>query len=264
MKVYKLKESSNFSFHSSIAYNQTYQLHCHSCFEVYAFADGEAEYMVEGQHYKLTPGTVLVMKPNVIHGIKVTGTTPYCRYTFHFTQNYITKEYQKLLLAPFYESQILYENKHLLSLLDWVLKADSLPAPIRNISRQTRFEAFLTELYSLKSHALPEDYPDYLKQILAYINQHMTEHMSVDELCSRFCISKSQLNRSFQSYLKTTVWNYISLKRVNIAKQLVLEGHPIETAAYLSGFSNYSTFYRSYVKIMGSSPSMLKTAAPNQ
>lgn len=263
MYVFNMEDVSGFAYNTSIEHNQNYKLHCHSCFEVYGFASGEAEYMVEGQHYQLTPGTVLIMKPNVVHGIKVNASAPYCRYAFHFMQDYISKEYQELLLAPFYETQILYENEHLLSLLDWVLKSNALPAPVQRISRQTRFEAFLTELYSLKSHALKEKRPDYLEQILTYINLHITEHLNVDELCSLFYVSKSQLTRSFQSYLKTTVWNYISLKRINIAKQLIYEGNSIETAAYLAGFSNYSTFYRSYVKITGSSPSTLKTATPN-
>lgn len=263
MYIHQLKNTSSFAFTKSVEHNQNYQLHCHSCFEVYAFSSGDAEYMIEGQHYQMTPGTVLIMRPNIVHGIRVKGTTPYCRYAFHFIQDYISKEYQELLLAPFYESQVLYKNKHLLSLLDWVLEANSLPEPVRRISRKIRFEAFLTELYSLKSHALTEKRPDYLEQILTYINLHITEHLNIDELCSLFYVSKSQLTRSFKSYLKTTVWNYISLKRINIAKQLIYEGNSIETAAYLAGFSNYSTFYRSYVKITGSSPSTIKTATSN-
>ena len=58
--------------------------------------------------------------------------------------------------------------------------------------------------------------------------------------------------------MNTTVGNYISLKRVHLARQLMLEGLSAEEAAIETGYKDYSTFYRTYKKIMGYSPTQTK------
>ena len=95
---------------------------------------------------------------------------------------------------------------------------------------------------------------DTIRNILAYINQHLTEDFTLDDLCKRFGISKSYLNKRFKEITGTTLWNYVLVKRLTVARQNIHNGMPIQEAYRLSGFSDYSNFYRCYVKQFNCSP----------
>ena len=236
--------------------SEEFLLHCHGFFEIYYFTGGHVDYMVEGSHYNLKPGTLILFKPGAVHGVKIWGDQEYTRYAFHFMPDLIPPEHRELLLSPFYENLVVYENVDLAPAFDFVLLAADLPKKVRQIAVASRFCSLLTQLYALKLHQGDSAAPagDLTGAIIAYINEHITEEITLDEIAQHFFISKSQLNRVFRRSMDTTVGNYISLKRVNIARQLLYGGESAEAAAAAAGFRDYSTFYRSYRRILGYSP----------
>lgn len=246
----------DFSKKRTVENTEEFYLHCHGFYEIYYFVSGHVDYMVEGTHYSPKPGTLIFFKPGSIHGVKIHGDREYIRYTFHFMPDIIPPEHREVLFSPFYEETVYHENVELFSCFDYVLAAGDLPKKVREMAVACRFEALLTELYAIKSHQGEGSTPaaDLSGTIVAYINEHITEDISLDELAKSFFISKSQLNRIFRKSMDTTVGNYISLKRVNIARQLLHSGETAEAAAAAAGFRDYSTFYRTYRRILGHSP----------
>ena len=92
-------------------------------------------------------------------------------------------------------------------------------------------------------------------QIIAYLNRHIGERLSIEQTAKRFFISKYYLCRLFKKHTGVTVLAYINSKRMAKAHQLISEGEPPTEVAYSLGFSDYSSFYRAYVKEIGKSPS---------
>lgn len=62
------------------------------------------------------------------------------------------------------------------------------------------------------------------------------------------------MNKLFRSATGTTIGEYIIYKRIIHARGLIGHGMRISEAAEKSGFADYSSFYRAYVKRMGHSP----------
>lgn len=235
-----------------------YLVHCHLFYEIYYFISGDVDYMVEGKTYHPAPHSILLVKPGAAHGVKI-NREDYKRYSFHFMPDIVPLEHRDVLLSPFYEDNIYYENVDLINKFDSVLEADDLPKNIRDIAAACRFENLLTDIFTLGIHVENTDQnPHSAEKIAHYINEHLTESISLDELAAIFFISKSQLNRIFTKSMNLTVGNYISLKRIHLARQFMLEGMSAEDAALKSGFKEYSTFYRSYRKIMGYAPTHIK------
>lgn len=234
---------------------EEFYLHCHGFYEIYYFVSGHVDYMVEGAHYSPRPGTLIFFRPGMIHGVKVHGDREYIRYAFHFMPDILPPEHREVLFSPFYEENVYYEREGLGPCFDYVLGAASLPKKVREIAVGSRFEALLTELYAIRARSGESAAPtDLAGSITAYINEHITEEISLDDLARLFFISKSQLNRIFRKSMDTTVGNYISLKRINLARQLLHSGETAEAAAAAAGFRDYSTFYRTYKRILGHSP----------
>ena len=85
-----------------------------------------------------------------------------------------------------------------------------------------------------------------IESIMAYINEHLIEDLKIDDLAEAFFISKYHLSREFKKYTGTTLNRYVVLKRLILAKDLILEGHPITTVFSQCGFGDYSNFFRAF------------------
>jgi len=93
-----------------------------------------------------------------------------------------------------------------------------------------------------------------LKEILAYINLHITEDIPLETIAEQFFISPSYLCRVFKSGTGTTIHRYITAKRIMMAKDLLAEGYSCLEASSMSGFKDYNGFFKSFVKAVGVSP----------
>ena len=91
--------------------------------------------------------------------------------------------------------------------------------------------------------------------ILQYLNAHLTEGLSIDELAERFYISKYHMMRRFRDETGYTIHGYLTEKRLLLAQQLLEQGVPSGEAALRCGYQEYSTFSRAYKKQFGRAPS---------
>ena len=80
-------------------------------------------------------------------------------------------------------------------------------------------------------------------KILQYINEHFHEPLSIQTLCSKFFISRTQLYQRFKTSTGYSVAHYISSRRVQRAQELISQGLKPTDVYTLVGFTDYSTFY---------------------
>ena len=66
-----------------------------------------------------------------------------------------------------------------------------------------------------------------------------------------FFISASQANRIFKKSIGSSIWEYVIIKRLMAAKDMIEKGEGARTASEKCGFSDYSSFYRAYRKKYG-------------
>ena len=100
--------------------------------------------------------------------------------------------------------------------------------------------------------------------VIRYINAHLEGDLSLDTLSQLFFISKYHLIREFKRYTNTTVYEYILLKRVVLAKKLMAQGATAEEACRGSGFSDYSNFYKTFTRRARMTPREYKNHCLNE
>ena len=93
-----------------------------------------------------------------------------------------------------------------------------------------------------------------IRAIIQYLNQNYTENITLDMLAEKFYLSKYYLCRAFHKATGLTIHDYIRVKRLTLVRELKSEGKNISEAAMRAGFTDYSSFYRAYVKEYGVSP----------
>lgn len=97
---------------------------------------------------------------------------------------------------------------------------------------------------------------DFLRvaPILDYIQDNLTESLTLDRISAKFFISKHYLCRIFKSATGFSVMEYIIHSRVLRARQLLQEGLSVQQAGELSGFADNSHFIRTFGNLTGMSP----------
>ena len=93
-----------------------------------------------------------------------------------------------------------------------------------------------------------------MDDILAYINQNISQPITIEQLAEHFYLSESYICRIFKSATSTTINKYITARRISIAKSLLNEGASVNEAYERSGFTDYSNFFKAFTKAVGVSP----------
>ena len=116
----------------------------------------------------------------------------------------------------------------------------------RNVIRQPK--AFITTAA----------YHEKVIEVIAYIQEHLTENINVDLLAGQCYVSKYYLMRQFKEATGYSIHQYINEKRIQAARRMILSGMPASKACYECGFHDYSTFARRFKMIVGAAPSRLE------
>ena len=245
------------------AYLREVALHHHDFYEVYFFLSGNVQYNIESRSYLLTPGDILLISPMELH-----------QPVFHDDQ----KDYERIVLwiNQRFLSELSPPDQDLTACFDSTLPGHTnllrptnaqrqlLSFQLERLTQETQTQdnygalAALTYLaqilislnrlaisasQSSDSRSVPDS---VVYGVLAYINEHYFEDLTLDHLANRFFISKYHLSREFGRIVGTSVHRYLIQKRLAMAKQMMSSGMSSSEVYQQCGFGDYSNFYRAF------------------
>lgn len=241
-----------------------YKLHTHKGFEVFVFLRGEARFVIEGNSYQLVPFDILIIRNSELHQVYYDTEQDYERIVLHISDAFFRRHGCGGYRAIFLDRGVGEGN---LIRAEAVRKCgipellERIEEYIRETSRredavvQAGIVEFLHLLGRVDQHkASPPQRNENIQEIIQYINDHISQPLSLDQIAKQFFISKYHLCRIFKESTGFTVGNYIINKRLLRTKELCREGMRVSYACYEAGFGSYSSFYKAYVKATGSAP----------
>ena len=243
--------------------NVNYSMHTHELYELFYLIDGNAVCRVEGNTYKVQPGDIMIFNISEAHTIEVKPGHPYERVAINFSREiFDTIDPNRHLQRPFYDREAGKGN--LLRPEDFKTKfwSDCIeriicPCEDRRFQLLTFLPALLQEVstayYSKNSLDFLQE-ESIAARISNYINNHINEQLSVTDIAERFYMSKSRLHTVFKEALGSSVWNYITVKRLLLARQLLHSGKKPTAVFSECGFNDYTAFFRAYRRQFGISP----------
>ena len=247
----------------------TIESHYHDFDKIVIFIAGQVTYYIEGTAYELKPWDILLISKDTIHRPLIDITSPYKRMVLWFRPSFLQK-YNINLLTCFEIAAKRHCN--LLRITPKMLTAiQSLLLQINNANKNQEFgdELLRTALVlqliihlnraalNLKKSAdLPDDvkHDQMIDNILVYIDNNITNTLSIEKLATVFFLSKYYLMRKFKQHTGYSIHQYILQKRLIRANQLMKSGQSVLTACLDSGFHDYSSFTRAFKKIYGLTP----------
>lgn len=221
-------------------------MHAHDTFEVLYFVSGKGTYSVESTAYALEPGSVLLMRPGEVHKLQIDPSQPYERIVLQFRETWLLhfNDLYRPLLTPFTRRPLGQSNLYAPTEFDSTFVLACLKriesagdAAMQTLFAETGLPAILSEFY--KAHTARRRTADEqptpphtrMQDILLYVNEHLFDELSLDDLCERFYISKTQLGRLFRTATGSTAWDYILVKRLVEARRQILSGVAVTEAS---------------------------------
>lgn len=247
------------------------EYHYHAFDKVVVFLGGRVNYIMEGKSYYLQPWDVLLVGNNQIHRPVIDAREPYERIILWMNTEYLAAHStgEDALLACFALAKkrkfslirpSARERHSIMDLLRNTEDALNTKDFGHDLLSRTYFLQFMILLNRIALHdetmhdaAAYKSDPRF-DEIIAYINGHLEEDLSLDALCAKFYISKSFLMHRFKEMAGCTAHSYIQQKRLIYAARLIREGTPVLTACAQCGFNDYSAFLRAFKRLFGSTP----------
>lgn len=97
---------------------------------------------------------------------------------------------------------------------------------------------------------------ELLQEILTYMNEMVTEPITIEEICHKFSISRSSLQSLFKTHLKDSPKNYLINIKLQKSKELIRENrYTISEIAFTLGFSSIHYFSRLFKQHFNIPPS---------
>lgn len=98
-------------------------------------------------------------------------------------------------------------------------------------------------------------------EIVKYIQDHLYEEISVSNICERYSLSRSTLQRLFKRHCNLSITEYTSYLRIDRAKEMIrLQNLNFTQIATELGYSSIHYFSRQFKQISGMSPSEYATS----
>lgn len=247
-KLFYIKDSNVMDF----------ELHYHDFYKVLIFLSGNVTYYIEGKTYSLSPNDIVLVNAGDIHRPIVHDTSFYERIIMYLSPAL----FEDAELSPLYKcfEHSKKEKSNLIhitaadftesfkTLFDALMHSCNDESCVKSMHQRIHVLDFLIHLndYVLsRQNAFKLDYISNSKIISAinYINSHITDPLTVENIANELYITPSYLMHLFKSETGYTLMNYIEKKRLFIANKLLEQGTSKTEACYQSGFKNYSAYY---------------------
>ena len=236
--------------------NLSFSAHFHDCWELYFFISGEGQMSVEGAAMQMDSGDCLLMRPAETHAMHINPELPYERMALLFSESVFSGQ-----LAPIAGTLGTYKRARVLRGDDFIRVCLSLITGSSDNERRAVIVSVLGAIVSrLSQNSSPVDRTDIYSgdnltgEIIAFVNEHLSEDWNLDTLAAALYRDKSYLNRHFKNAVGTTICDYAKKKRLIAARQNILLHHSVAAGFSKSGFGDYSTFWRQYKRMFGCSP----------
>ncbi len=254
--------------HRDVSYsNAQLHLHSHTFYELlYCCNDCGAEYLVGADRYRLQKGDIVFVPPGISHRplLPEQMAEPYERYVLWISQEFVDLFLEKFAISgkSMNYGTLLRTGNNKWELLGGYFRRGVWEAEHQAPGWQAAIVGNTITLLTLMGRSIQErtasvltaEKPDLLNEVLAYIELHLNEKITLEETARRFFVSVSTITQLFRQKMGTSFYRCVTQRRLIAAKVRIGNGESLEDVSRAVGFADYSSFYRAFKKEYGITP----------
>lgn len=250
------------------------EFHLHDFCELYLLIDGDLNFYIHQSCYHIRAGSLLLINDLEIHKAINLSEKPHKRIFIHIPQSFFNKyASEKARLQACFQDRALGE-RNLLNLTEnqtafFIKQFNAMQEvnPSEQFAAGLLVDTYLLQLLIMvntvyREHTVADPathhYPPTVSNIISYLDDHFLEKLTLDLIAGHLANDKYYICHTFKKETGTTIFQYILLKRIALAKVLLTDGCSVTEACYQSGFGDYTNFITSFRKVTGYTPKKFK------
>ena len=248
-------------------FNAQLNLHSHTFYEMlYCCNNCGAEYLLGADRYRLQKGDIVFVPPGVSHRPLLPEglTEPYQRYVLWLSPDFV-ENFAVLYAAPGVSNNygtLLRTGGTKWEMLGEYFRRGVWEAENQKPGWQAVVAGNTVTLLAMMGRSIQErtldllkaEKPDLLDEVLAYVENHFSDRITLEETAKHFYVSVSTITQLFRQKMGTSFYRCVTQRRLISAKTLIQEGKSLEDVSRAVGFADYSSFYRAFKKEYGITP----------
>ncbi len=255
-------------FHLNDAQGTNVEYHYHEFCKILILLSGTGSYFVEGNRYALKEGDIVLIGNQCVHRPEFEEGIPYERAILYIAPEFLERQSTQdgnlwecfsgkkghVFRPNEKQKKILLEQ---VKLLEETISDDGYGRSILSNSILLRILVEIGRGLHEEKERMPKPLQPTSERILEitkYLDKHLTEDVTVEELSEMFYLSRFHLMRRFKDETGSTIHAYISERRLLMARDMIRKGLSTTEACYRCGFQSYATFARAYGKFFGTTP----------
>ena len=254
--------------------HDTVHIHTHNFYEIALCESGNAQHLADKQHFSIQKGDITILPPGIRHcpiGLH-SMTEPYKRIILLISPVFLEKH---LTIWPYYEKHrtLFKQPRHFQTLgtpheklwnyFKIAILENNPDSPYSDSFLCGITECLLTKLMSATDTTLEptiKHKQELLENIVSYVESHLAEKIILNDIITQFHVSKNSITRLFQNTMGCSFHDYVIHTRLDEAKKLLQKNINLDTIAELTGFGEYSNFYRAFKKEYHMTPSEYRSS----
>lgn len=220
--------------------------------------DGEGSICVNDKKYKLQAKQAFCIPSNQKHCYYAEEENPWSILWVHFrgddVQYYPLDSYKVISFGSS------HATNRMLYLFDLLFHVLDEPYSLGNFAYMAQvLSLILSETYMKECQDNLPGQNIHVSNIIHYMNEHLEENLTLNDLVTRFGLSKSYLNAIFHKYTKLSPIDlFVTLKMTEACKLLKSTDMYIYEVSHAVGYTDQYYFSRIFKKIVGVSPTEYK------
>ncbi len=266
------------NFFIEVLENESYEskMHSHDCFQIVICKHGSLVHTIASKKAKLLRGDIFIIPPGVCHSLTV-GEAKTIYYNISFSKSIfdVNHPYSQMIkellenlenghsiipkFSPMYEDIYLCESARGKMRIEF---EDNRPGREEIIFNcLTVMLSLIARMYiKSDSDTVPESEKKIqrMNQCIFYADSHYDEPIPLDKIVKMSAMSRASFCSMFKDMTGMTFNEYLNKKRIERTQALIRDGADLSSCAFKSGFKEFSTFYRNFLKFTGYTPSQYK------
>jgi len=265
----KIQDTANYSYADDLGglelldasyHKQRFSRHVHEGFCIGVIDNGAQRFFREGSNHIAPQDSIILVNADQVHDGHCASENGWSYRAIYPTLEMLTTLTDELQGpssgAPWFTEPVVYDPymaQKLRQLFDLLQHSDN------TLERQSHYLNVIIELiqrHSGNGSYLPiiDRLPKAISRVREYIDNHVNENISLQQLAVLAELNPHYLTRLFQRHAGLPPHAYQLMKRIQLAKQLMRLGVGLADVAADTGFTDQSHLHRHFKKMMGITP----------
>jgi len=240
---------------------QNFAKHSHEGYGLGAIFSGAMEFNYRGENLVAYRGCVNSVNPDEPHdGHSLDSEDGWCYSMLYFEEDVFRNLYRDMTdkyRTPFLSSGVINDTEFAITISSLVRNVFS--GKVDKLYAESEIIKVLSTAVERHSDKKPEKTKMYklgnkMRRVADYINESIDQKISIIDLANIAGVSPYHFIRSFKNDKGLTPYEYVSVKRTDRAKKMILNGNKFAETAAKCGFTDQSHMNKWLKRVYGVTP----------